>query len=84
MYVIFLRNALEGGDTIVTTGLVLQELFQGFAAPHARKDIIDAILAQLCIRHGLTLLTTNKDFLLAAKHCSLWVWKETKSLWIQK
>jgi predicted nucleic acid-binding protein len=110
-----LRRALEGDDTIVTTGLVLQELLQGFTGPRARKGIIDrfgalpflmpdrqdhidaaelrngcrrkgvqigtidAILAQLCIRHGLTLLTTDQDFSLAAKHCALRVWAEPKS-----
>ena len=106
-----LRTALEGGDTLVTTGLVLQELLQGFAGPRARKQIlqrfsalpllvpdrrdyidaaevrnrcrrsgvqigtIDALLAQLCIRHELTLLTTDHDFTLAAKYCDLKVWK---------
>jgi hypothetical protein len=106
-----LRAALNGGDAIVTTGLVLQELLQGFAGPRARKELvekfaalpllvpdrqdhidaaalrnlcrragvqmgtIDALLAQLCVRHDLTLLTTDGDFLLAAKHCSLRVWK---------
>jgi predicted nucleic acid-binding protein len=105
-----LRDALEGGEMIVTTGLVLQELLQGFTGPRARKDIIDrfaalplltpdrhdhinaaelrngcrragiqigtidAVLAQLCIRHKLTLLTTDNDFVLAAKHCALEVW----------
>ena len=105
-----LRAAIEGGDTIVTTGLVLQELLQGFAGPRARKDIvqrfgalpllvpdrqdyvdaadirntcrragvqigtIDALLAQLCIRHELILLTTDADFRLAARHCRLRVW----------
>ena len=105
-----LRNALEGEEIVVTTGLVLQELLQGFAGPRARKDIIDrfaalpllvpdrqdhidaaelrnscrragvqlgtidALLAQLCIRHHLTLLTTDKDFIHAASHCPLKVW----------
>jgi predicted nucleic acid-binding protein len=105
-----LRQALEGDDVVVTTGLVLQELLQGFAGPRARRDIIehfaalpmispgredhvaaaelrntcrragvqmgtiDALLAQLCIRHGLTLLTTDKDFTRAALHCPLKVW----------
>ena len=109
-----LRNALEGEDTIVTTGLILQELLQGFAGPRARKDIIDrfsalpflmpdrqdhidgaelrntcrragvqigtidALLTQLCIRHRLTLLTTDKDFPLAAAHCPLQVWKPSR------
>jgi predicted nucleic acid-binding protein len=106
-----LRRALEGADTVVTTGLVLQELLQGFAGPRARKDIverftalplvmperqdhidaaelrnrcrragvqlatIDALFAQLCIRHKLTLLTTDNDFLRAAAHSELKVWK---------
>ncbi|MEO5764626.1 MAG: PIN domain-containing protein [Casimicrobiaceae bacterium] len=108
-----LHDALEGGDTILTTGLILQELLQGFAGPRARKGIIDrfaalpllppdrqdhidaaelrnrcrragvqigtidAVLAQLCLRHGLTLLTTDNDFMLAATHCSLRVWRPT-------
>lgn len=105
-----LRDALDGAETIVVTGLVLQELLQGFAGPKARKDIIDrfsalpllapdrldhihaaelrnrcrraglqigtidAVIAQLCIRHGLVLLTTDNDFILAARHCPLRVW----------
>ena len=40
-----LRHALEGGETIMATGLVLQELLQGFAGPRARKDIIDRFMA---------------------------------------
>ena len=105
------RNALEGGETIVTTGLVLQELLQGFAGPRARKDIIDrftalpllstdrqdhiaaaelrnrcrragvqigtidALLAQLCIRHELTMLTTDQDVGRVAAHSALRVWR---------
>lgn len=105
-----LRQALEAEDIVVTTGLVLQELLEGFAGPRAREDIIehfaalpmvtpnredhiaaaelrntcrragiqmgtiDALLAQLCIHHGLTLLTTDKDFSHAALHCPLNVW----------
>jgi predicted nucleic acid-binding protein len=37
---------------------------------------IDALLAQLCIRHELTLLSTDKDFAHAAKHCPLSVWPD--------
>jgi len=109
-----LREALEGGDTVLTAGLILQELLQGFAGPRARKDIIDrfaslpllapdrenhiaaaelrnrcrraglqigtidAVLAQLCIRHELTLLTTDNDFMLAAGHCPLRVWRPNR------
>ena len=108
-----LRDALESGETIVITGLVLQELLQGFSGPRARKDIIDrftalpllapdrldhidaaelrnrcrraglqmgtidAVIAQLCIRHDLTLLTTDNDFVLAARYCPLRVWRKT-------
>ncbi len=109
-----LRSALDGGDAIVTTGFVLQELLQGFAGPKAHKELvekfaalpmlvpdrqdhidaaglrnrcrragvqigtIDALIAQLCIRHELTLLTTDGDFASAAQHCSLRVWKPFK------
>ena len=109
-----LRNALEGEDTVVTTGLVLQELLQGFSGPRARIEIIDrfsalpflmperqdhieaaelrnacrragvqigtidALLAQICIRHKLLLLTTDNDFLLAAARCELRVWRPSK------
>lgn len=107
-----LIHALERGDTVVTTGLILQELLQGFAGPTARSEIIerfaalpllppdrqdhiaaadlrnrcrragvqigtiDALLAQLCIRHQLTMLTTDNDFHLAAAHCSLRIWRK--------
>lgn len=106
-----LRQALESGESVVTTGVILQELLQGFAGPRARLDIIDrfsalplltpdrqdhidaaetrnrcrragvqigtidALIAQLCIRHRLTLLTTDADFERAAAHCPLRVWK---------
>ena len=36
---------------------------------------IDALLAQLCIRHELTLLTTDNDFAHAAVHSALRVWR---------
>jgi len=107
-----LRAAIDGGDAILSTGLILQELLQGFAGPRSRKDIvdrfaalpllvadrqdyidaaelrnvcrragvqmgtIDALLSQLCIRHELILLTTDGDFTLAARHCSLRVWRK--------
>ena len=35
---------------------------------------IDALLAQLCIRYHLVLLTTDQDFRHAAGHCALKVW----------
>ena len=106
-----LRQALEGRDIVLTTGLILQELLQGFAGPRSKKDIverfealpllppdrqdhidaadlrnhcrrsgvqvgtIDALLAQLCIRHRLKMLTTDTDFERLAMHCSLDVWK---------
>jgi predicted nucleic acid-binding protein len=93
-----LRSALESGEGVFTTGLVLQELLQGFHGPKAhdaiverfgslplllpdrtdhieaaglrtacrRKGIqvgtIDALLAQLCRRHDLVMLSTDRDF----------------------
>jgi len=106
-----LAKALESGAPVFTTGLVLQELLQGFTGPKARERIverfaalplvisdrqdhieaaelrnlcrrrgvqigtIDAILAQLCVRHGLVMLTTDRDFGRIARLSSLAVWK---------
>jgi predicted nucleic acid-binding protein len=105
-----LVRAIEAGEALLTTGLVLQELLQGFSGPRARERIldqfsalpllvsdrrdhvdaaelrnrcrrggiqigtIDALLAQLCIRHALTMLTTDKDFHNIARHCALKLW----------
>jgi predicted nucleic acid-binding protein len=93
-----LEQALTEGDLVTTTGLVYQELLQGFRGPRDQQAIvtrfaalpfltpdrhdhleaaqirnrarrrgvrvgtIDAILAQLCIRYDLRLLTTDADF----------------------
>jgi predicted nucleic acid-binding protein len=106
-----LHSILATGQGVVTTGIVLQELLQGFSGPREREQIIDrfsaipllrpdrqdhiaaaelrntcrragvqlgtidALLAQLCIQHQLTLLTTDKDFEQAAKQCPLRLWK---------
>jgi predicted nucleic acid-binding protein len=106
-----LADALGAGDIVLTTGLVLQELLQGFAGPKAGAQIlerfsavpllvpdrddhiqaaalrngcrragvqvgtIDALIAQLCIRHALTLLSTDQDFENIAGHTSLKVWR---------
>ncbi|MEJ8845497.1 type II toxin-antitoxin system VapC family toxin [Variovorax rhizosphaerae] len=43
--VIALRNALHGADQVFSTGLVLQELLQGFAGPKARDSIIERFTA---------------------------------------
>lgn len=102
-----LLRALEVGETILTTGLVLQELLQGFSGPKDRKAIldrfaalpllipdrqdhveaaelrndcrrrgvpigtIDALLARLCIRHDLSMLTTDEDFRRVARLSTL-------------
>ena len=107
-----LARALEAGEPVFTTGLVLQELLQGFRGPRARDRIIerfaalpflmpdrddhvaaaalrnacrrrgvqvgtiDALLAQLCIRHDLTMLTTDRDFASLAQHEPLDLWRE--------
>lgn len=39
--VIALREALDGGDSVVTTGFVLQELLQGFSGLKAKEAIIE-------------------------------------------
>lgn len=39
--VIALREALDGADSVVTTGLVLQELLQGFSGPRDKEAIIE-------------------------------------------
>ncbi|MCC6776150.1 MAG: PIN domain-containing protein [Hyphomicrobiales bacterium] len=106
-----LVHAIEGGETILTTGIVLQELLQGFGGPKARAEIldrfsavpllspdrddhiaaaelrnrcrrsgiqvgtIDALLAQLCIRHDLTMLTNDNDFRLMSSCCTLRLWR---------
>jgi predicted nucleic acid-binding protein len=105
-----LVRALEAGELVLTTGLVLQELLQGFSGPRNREQIvdrfaalpllvpdrrdhvdaaelrnkcrrggvqigtIDALLAQLCLRHDLTMLATDKDFRSMARHCPLKLW----------
>jgi len=40
-----LRSALEGADQVFTTGLVLQELLQGFAGPKARGQLLERFAA---------------------------------------
>ncbi|MEK8051462.1 PIN domain-containing protein [Ideonella sp. DXS22W] len=106
-----LQDAIAGADTLVTTGLVLQELLQGFNGPRAAAAIIetfaalpiiapdrqdhiaaaevhnvcrragvqigtiDALLIQLCGRHDLTLLSTDQDFVHAARHVPFRLWR---------
>lgn len=113
--VLALHDALVGAELVVTTGLVLQELLQGFSGPKARESLIerfsalplvqpdrddhvaaaelrnrcrragvqlgtiDALLVQLCVRHDLTLLSTDLDFRHAAKHCPLRLWSQRAS-----
>jgi predicted nucleic acid-binding protein len=108
-----LMRALETGERVMTTGLVLQELLQGFSGPKAQEQIvdrfaelalivpdredhiaaaalrnqcrrkgvqvetIDALVAQLCIRHELVLLTTDEDFGHIARHSDLRLWEGT-------
>lgn len=49
-----LRAALAGGESVATTGLVLQELLQGFNGPSARRQIIERFAA-------LPLLVPNRE-----------------------
>jgi predicted nucleic acid-binding protein len=41
----YLYESLARGDSVVTTGLVLQELLQGFAGPRAAEQIIERFSA---------------------------------------
>jgi predicted nucleic acid-binding protein len=106
-----LHQALAGGEAVFSTGLVLQELLQGFSGPKARAAIIerftalpllvpdredhiaaaeirnacrragvqigtiDALLARLCSRHDLAMLTTDRDFDRMAPHVRLTIWQ---------
>ena len=105
-----LIRAIEAGELVFTTGLVLQELLQGFLGPKAEAQIlnrfsaiplivpdrrdhieaaalrnrcrragiqagtIDALLAQLCIRYDLTMLSADDDFRHIAGQCALKLW----------
>ena len=40
-----LTRAIERGETVLTTGLVLQELLQGFAGPKSRPQIVERFSA---------------------------------------
>lgn len=40
-----LRDALLGSDQVFTTGLILQELLQGFAGPKARTQLVERLSA---------------------------------------
>jgi predicted nucleic acid-binding protein len=106
-----LRRAIEAAESLFTTGLILQELLQGFSGPRARDAIldrfsalpllvpdrsdhvaaaelrngcrrrgvqigtIDALLAQLCIRHNLTMLTADHDFRHVAALSDFKIWE---------
>ena len=54
-----LVRALERGDPIVTTGLVLQELLQGFSGPKSRELILEQFSA-------LPVLTPDREDHIAA------------------
>ena len=43
--VLALRHALLGADQVFTTGLVLQELMQGFAGPKDRVQLVERLSA---------------------------------------
>lgn len=106
-----LHQALDGGEAVFSTGLVLQELLQGFSGPKARAVIverlaalpllvpdrddhvaaadirnacrragvqvatIDALLARLCSRHDLVMMTTDRDFDRMVPHARLAIWR---------
>lgn len=47
-----LRHALLGADQVFTTGLVLQELLQGFAGPKARAQLVERLSALAFLQPG--------------------------------
>lgn len=105
-----LRDALTDGESVHSTGLVLQELLQGWLGPRDGERIVDrladismvmptlddhieaarirnecrrsgiqigtinSLLAQICIRHNLLMLTCDQDFTYIARHTLLRVW----------
>jgi len=109
-----LTTVLES-DLVVTTGLIVQELLQGFLPERTHAEIrrrfgalaavqptlddhiaaaelrnscrragvqlgtVDALIAQLCITHNLTLLSTDRDFEHASHHCPLRLWIDVDS-----
>ncbi len=106
-----MRKALNGGDLVATTGVILQEVLQGAVPEQARRRIIetfgaleyiqpsredhvaaadvrnalrsvgvqvgtiDGLIAHLAMAGGHSLLTTDRDFHLAAGHVDLLVWR---------
>jgi len=106
-----LHQALASGEAVFATGLVLQELLQGFSGPRAQEAIverfsalpllapdredhiaaaeirnacrragvqigtIDALLARLCTRHDLVMLTTDHDFDRVVPQVGLTIWR---------
>lgn len=106
-----LRQALTGGDSVVTTGMILLELLRGFVPAKAQQIIhtafdtlefieptrhdyveaasigntcrrsgvqlgsVDALIAQLAMAGNHTILTTDNDFHLAARHIDLRIWQ---------
>lgn len=106
----FLLGALRRAEPICTTGLVLQEVLQGFRGAKARDAIlerfsslpllvphrddhvaaadlrttcrrhgvqigtVDALLARLCLRYDLAMLTTDRDFEHMARYVPLRLW----------
>jgi hypothetical protein len=102
-----LTRCFERHDAIYTTGIIVQELLQGFRGPKQREGLIerffglplvvpdlsdhieaasiqtscrgrgiqittiDALLAQLAIRHDLEFLTTDRDFTRIGRHFPL-------------
>ncbi len=43
--VVALRAALQGAEQVFTTGLVLQEVLQGFAGPKNREQLVERLSA---------------------------------------
>ena len=68
-----LVRCLERQDVLFSTGIIIQELLQGFRGPKQRERLIE----QLAIGHDLEFLTTDQDFTLMARHVPLRILTDT-------
>jgi predicted nucleic acid-binding protein len=52
------------------------DLFNRCRRAGVQVESVDALLAQLCLRYDLTMLTADKDFRHMARHCPLRIWQD--------
>lgn len=62
-------------DTATVHAIDAAELRNGGRRSGVQLATIDALIAQLCIRHSMQLLTLDGDFESAARHSRLKLWR---------